>query len=82
MYKSEQYFVSMPIFLQKGSSTLDDIYKMSLHTLLSSFLFFMFNNNILSLQKASKRQTRWSYKEKLGASKLLQNEHLKIYGSL
>ena len=28
MYKSEQYFVSMPkkhIFLQKGSSTLDDI---------------------------------------------------------
>ena len=36
-------------------------YKMSLHTLLR-FFFFMFNNSILSLQKASNKLTRWSYK--------------------
>ena len=44
MYKSEHYFVSMPkkhIFLQKGSSTLDDI---SLQNVIAHpaefFLFF------------------------------------------
>ena len=36
-------------------------YKMSLHTLLSFFVFLMFNNKILSLQKTSKKQTRWFY---------------------
>ena len=37
-------------------------YKMSLHTLLSFFVFLMFNNSILTLQKASNKQTRWSYR--------------------
>ena len=50
-------------------------YKMSLHTLLS---FLMFNNNILSLQKPSKTQTRWSYKMTWHLN-FLQNEHFKIY---
>ena len=66
MYKSEQYFVSMPkkhIFLQKGSSTLDDI---SLQNVIAHpaafFVFYVFNNNILGLQKTSKIQFRWSYK--------------------
>jgi hypothetical protein len=68
MYKSEQYFVSMPkkhIFLQKGSSSLDDISLQNViaHPAEFFFVFFlMFKNSILSLQKASKRQTRWSYK--------------------
>jgi len=49
------------IFLQKGSSTLDDI---SLQNVIAhpAEFFLMFNNNILSLQKPSKTQTRWSYK--------------------
>ena len=65
------------IFLQKGSSTLDDISLQNViaHPAEFFFVFLMFNNSILSLQKASKRQTRWSY----NTSKLLQNEHLKIY---
>jgi hypothetical protein len=67
MYKSEQYFVSMPkkhIFLQKGSSSLDDISLQNViaHPAEFFFVFLMFKNSILSLQKASKRQTRWSYK--------------------
>ena len=70
MYESEQYFVSMPkkhIFLQKGSSTLDDISLQNViaHPAEFFFVFLMFNNSILSLQKASKRQTRWSYKNDL-----------------
>ena len=43
MYKSEQYFVSMPkkhIFLQKGSSTLDDISLQNVIAHPAELLFF------------------------------------------
>ena len=62
-------------------------YKMSLHTLLNSFCFFLvFNNSILSLQKASKRQTRWSYKLtwhlKTLTKRTLENPQLCLLGVL
>ena len=83
MYKSEQYSVSMPqkhIFLQKGSSTLDDI---SLQNVIAhpAEFFFVFLCSITA---------SWAYKKPqkdkldglikwLGTSKLFQNEHLKIH---
>ena len=46
MYKSEQYFVSMPkkhIFLQKGSSTLDDISLQNVIAHPAEFFFVFFD---------------------------------------
>ena len=46
MYKSEQYFVSLPkkyIFLQKGSSTLDDISLQNIIIQPVEFFFIFFD---------------------------------------
>jgi len=58
MYKSERYFVSMPkkhIFLQKGSSSLDDI---SLQNVIAHpaefFFFFDVQKQHLELTKSLK----------------------------
>ena len=76
------------IFIQNGSSILDDISLQNvLHTLLRFFCFlFMFNNSILSLQKASKQQTRWFYEMSWPLKTLtkltLQNVQLCLLGAL
>ena len=90
MYKSEQYFVSMPkkhIFLQKGFFYSWRHLLTKCHCTPWWVLFFlMFNNSILSLQKASKRQTRWSYKMTWHLKTLtkwtLENPQLCLLGAL
>ena len=67
MYKSEHYFVSMPkkhIFLQKGSSTLDDISLQNViaHPAEFFFVFWCSITTSWAYKKPQKRQTRWSYK--------------------
>ena len=84
MYKSEQYFVSMPkkhIFLQKGSSTLDDISLQNVIAHPAELLFLFFFGCSITASWAYKKPQKdkvdglikW-----LGTSNLLQNEHLKL----
>ena len=84
MYKSEQYFVSMPkkhIFLQKGSSTLDDISLQNViaHPAEFFFVFFWCSKTASWAYKKPQKDKLDGLKKWLGTSKLLQNEHLKIH---
>ena len=94
MYRSEQQFVSMAkkhIFLQNGSSTLDDI---SLQNVLAHpaehFLFFWCSITASwaykKIKKHQKQQSRWSYRMSWPLKTLttwtLQNVHLCLLGVL
>ena len=70
-----------PIFLQNGSSTLYDLSLQNVMARLAKkniFVLLMFHTSILSLQKASKKQIRCSYRMSWPI-KSLQNEHFKTY---
>ena len=89
MYKSEQYLVSRPekaYILTKRFFYSWRHLLTKCHCTLSFLLFLMFNNSILSLQKASKRQTLWSYKMTWHLKTLtkwtLENPQLCLLGAL
>ena len=88
MYKSEQYFESIYSYKKVLLLLTTSPYKMSLHTLLSFFFvfypagFFLFFMCSITTSCAYKKHQKDNFDGLIkwfGTSKLLQNEHLKIY---